>query len=168
MFKEKSQFIQVREDAIIVGNRTVPWDDILGIRKYASPILYQFSTAMPYIVLFLRGGKVVRVYRKLDLTGIPTHEYNDNFKMKFKELFTVINEVEKRAVNLRNEISQWIEWRVFVLILFFQVIVLFAGIFINPSLKGLEDTIKFGLSGSVIPFVVGIIWEIKARKARWR
>ena len=168
MFKEKLQNIVIREDSIMVGERHLLWSDILGIRKYTSPIFYQLSTSLPSVSLFLKGGRVVRIYKKINLSGVSTMGFEDKFKQRFKELFTVIREIEARAMNMRRNISRWIEWRVFVIALIVEPIIYIFVLIADPKHDVFGISHTYALIGGVISIIFGMIWEFYARKNHWQ
>lgn len=164
-FRIGKQEVRIAEEYLFLNKKRINWQDIVGIRKFTSYWLYQFGSTMPIAELFLRGGKVSRLYSYLILKDAEPISFNDKYKNRFSHFFTVLDITSKKATNVRNEISSWFEWRLMIPSIIAEVVVTVVGIYRGLSIT---DFIDFAIVGGVIGFPIGFIWERKARKAKWQ
>ena len=154
--------IKVTEEGITIRNRKVAWSDVLGVRNFNDSVLYQFCWLCPFTTLFLKGGRVIRIPKRFILEGIESKKFDDKYKERFAEYFTVIEFMRGTAVNTRDDKFFWIEWRV-VLTVFFGNL---SWIIYNIVNKTYTDDVLFHGFWAVLP--IGLIWEFMARKKKWK
>lgn len=139
---------------IIIGRKKVEWGKIVGLKEYNSVFLNKITGGFPRAEIFLLNGQ------GLSFSAM------DNIIIKGQENINRIayeNAINKIKINckINNKFKSWIEWRLFLPVVIFQVLILLIGIILDWNY---EKIILLGifLGIAVLPF--SWYWELYARK----
>ncbi len=159
------QHLRITDECIFIDNKRVQWNEIVGIRNFNSSLLHQIGTRFPFSEIFLKGGKVVKIRSKLIIEGIELESFDDKYRYQFKEYFTALNIISDKAKNMKQDISEWIEWRLLLPIILTEAILILYGLL---SHKNFMEIVIIALVGGMLSVPLGWIWEHKDRKERWK
>lgn len=157
MFEKK---VLITDDALIIGNTKVLWEDIAGIREQDDPLLRKISSQFPRAEIFLKGGKVIiisNLNKFKNQSSITIEPEEDIFQF-------IMGLIKKKANKEALQDKTWFEWRLLVTIVFIELFVLLGSIWNN---RAFEETTIALISGGVFGAVIGWIWERQARKKRY-
>lgn len=159
------KIIRITKEHFTINSRVINWKDIVGLRAFTSPRLRHVGTRFPFAELFIKGGKTLKIRRQIYLKGVEIKRYEDNFKNKYNSFYTFMEIIAERAINRKDNISNWVEWRIALPIICAEIILGFYGIFAH---KSLDEIILIGIIGGIMSVPLGLLWEHKARKKKWQ
>jgi len=160
-----SRKIKVTDNGISIGKKSFNWDEILGIRKFTSIMFKQMSTRGPYFELMIRGGKAIRIYAINEIEGIGSKGEINSYTDDNNKFYALLELIEKKAINLKEEVSNWREWRLILPIISIQIIVLLVGLIMRFDIEQLGFSV---IAGGFIGAAFGFYWERKARFKIWK
>ena len=161
-----SRHVQVSDTGIKVSGhrREIKWDEIVGIREYASVWLSRLAPPFPLARLYLRDGAAVTLTSTLRVTwraGGRSETYGANRGANYGLL---MHEIRAKALNTDPVKSRWWEWRIAagaaVVFLpvwtWMAVSILQSGFRVEPNGGSLSAAAYAGL-------LLGWVWERRAR-----
>lgn len=157
MFEKK---VLITDDALIIGNTKVLWENIVGIREQDDPLLRKVSSQFPRAEIFLKGGKIIIISNSNNFKNQSSITIDPE-----EDIFQFIMAMIKKKANKESlQDKTWFEWRLLVTIVFIEFVVLLGSIWNNQSFE--KTTIAL-ISGGLFGAAIGWIWERQARKKRY-
>lgn len=157
MFEKK---VVISDDALIVGDTKIFWNDIAGLREQDSPLLKRISNRFPRAEIFLKCGKVIVI------SNIDKFQYQDSSNAYQKEAnFQYVVETVKNMVPKEvTQTTSWFEWR---LLLPIAIIEIFIGLRFVLEKRTFEETVNSIIIGGILGAVAGWVWERQERKKKY-
>lgn len=143
----------IKHEALIVGNKSVPWDHIIGIKEYDDKILTKVSNRFPRFELFLINGKVIAI-------SIQNSFYKENEKIDYE---TAVKTIREKSSKLNPVFANWMSWRLILPIGLFELFALMLFFLIQQNIFSIINKI---IIAGIIGAVVGWIWEKRGRKKK--
>lgn len=154
MFNKKIVF---SENFITIDDIHIDVESISGIRIIDSDIFSFISGKIQTVEIFLKNGNVLY----LDKNSVFFVKKNNNEKkISIKES---INILKKYYINKNQLLNNWFEWRLIIPIVIAGIVSL---IICMINKVKFEDLVLYGIYSEIFGFIIGFIWERKARKNR--
>jgi hypothetical protein len=157
MFEKK---VIVTDDALVIGQSRVLWNDIAELRVQDDPLLRKISNRFPRAEVFLKGGKVITISRSNKFQNQSSFVID-----REEDIFQSIMELIKTKVpEPVTQSNAWFEWRLVLPAALIEVIILLGCV---SARRSFEETVIAMISGGILGVIVGLVWERLARKKRY-
>jgi len=152
--------VVITDDALVVGQDKILWENISGLSKQDNQLLRKISSGFPRADIFLKGGKVITI------SNINNFQNQSSFVIDHKEdaFQSVIGIIKNKAPKIVIQSTSWLEWRLLLPVIVFEI---FIGLWFILAKRSIEVTVNAMIIVGILGALLGWVWERQARKKRF-